>query len=260
VVVRSSAGARGCTTGSCCRTGCGATSHEVLDQLAARGVALPVAAFEPLSSCACPLVGTMEAGGGHRRDPQRGSSRGTSLGEGGRRRADTARYVDSSMERIEIRTTRPPIPSDTRFAVNRNTRVARCDTEAGTRPCRSDGVTVYGRGSAATRLPTHTSESTQPLHIEVVDLDGRSRGVAGGALSRLAYRAGPCVRLPAPADSRRGGGAHGLQRFTLDGPSRGTVIVRGSRAASRTKPYHRSICRRYALRPTPNPEAGSPDK
>jgi len=75
---------------------------DVLAQLAARGLRLPADAYRAFVELRCPLVGTLDAGGATL-EVRNAIEPWHVLGEEATQ-AGTARYVDSSMERIEIRT------------------------------------------------------------------------------------------------------------------------------------------------------------
>src|SRR5262249_33685442 len=75
--------------------------EDVLDHLAARGIALPAGAYRPFVELRCPLAGALEVGDA-RIEVRNAIEPWHVLGEEATR-TGTARYVDSSVERIELR-------------------------------------------------------------------------------------------------------------------------------------------------------------
>ncbi|HSD87047.1 MAG TPA: transglutaminase family protein [Kofleriaceae bacterium] len=181
--------------------------EDVLAHLDAKGVALPTEAFRPFVELRCPLVGTLDVGTG-RVEVRNAIEPWHVLGEEATQ-TGTARYVDSSMERIEIRSHGL---DEERYAIAVN------------------GVTLPMRNAAARDVrvggvrfrawcPPHALHPHlgihHPVRIDVVDTWAK-RGVIGGAYhvwhpEGRAYDAPPLTRVEAAA--RR------AQRFTIEGPS-----------------------------------------
>jgi uncharacterized protein (DUF2126 family)/transglutaminase-like putative cysteine protease len=181
--------------------------EDVLVHLAAHGVALPADGYRPFVELRCPLAGAIEVG------PARVEVRTAIepwhvLGEEATRHG-TARHVDSSVERIELRA----IGLDPeRYAVAVNQVIVPL------RPARGRDVRVGGVRFRAW-CPAHALHPHlgihHPLRIDVVDTWGR-RGVAGAAYhvwhpEGCAFDAPPLTRVE--AEARR------IRRFTREGPS-----------------------------------------
>jgi uncharacterized protein (DUF2126 family)/transglutaminase-like putative cysteine protease len=187
---------------------------DVLDHLARAGVALPDAAFRPFVELRCPIAGTLSIGDA-RIEIRNAIEPWHVLGEEAAQ-TGTARYVDSSMERIEIRTR--GLDAE-RYAVviggaelpMRAT--AERDTEvAGVR---------FRAWAPPHALHPHLGVH-HPLRIDVIDTWAK-RGVAAGAYhvwhpEGRAFDTPPLTRVEAAA--RR------AQRFTLEGPPPWPVQVR----------------------------------
>ncbi len=96
-----SASARRSTTSTCCPTTWGATWRTCSAHLSARGLALPLDGYTPFLELRCPLAGRTQLGDVTlevRNALEPWPVLGEELTAGG-----TSRYVDSSMERIEVR-------------------------------------------------------------------------------------------------------------------------------------------------------------
>lgn len=181
--------------------------EDVLAHLEARGVPLPVEGYRPFVELRCPLAGAIAVGAG-RLEVRNAIEPWHVLGEeasaGG-----TARYVDSSVERLELRT----IGLDAeRYAIAVNHVVIPL------RPAAGRDVQVGGVRFRAW-CPPHALHPHlgihHPLRIDVIDRWAR-RGVAGAAYhvwhpEGRAFDAPPLTRVE--AEARR------LRRFTLEGPS-----------------------------------------
>ncbi|MBX3154820.1 MAG: transglutaminase family protein [Deltaproteobacteria bacterium] len=181
--------------------------EDVLAHLAARGVALPAEAFRPFVELRCPLVGAL-AGGGGTLEIRNAIEPWHVLGEE-TTQAGTARYVDSSMERIELRA-RGLDPERYVVAVNRALVPMR---DGAGRDTRVGGVRFRAW------CPPHALHPHfgihHPLRIDIVDTWAR-RGVAGGSYhvwhpEGRAFDAAPLTGVEAAA--RR------AQRFVLEGPT-----------------------------------------
>lgn len=181
--------------------------EDVLAHLARTGVALPVEAYRPFVELRCPLVGTLEIGDA-RVEVRNAIEPWHVLGEEATT-TGTARYVDSSMERIELRS----IGLDPeRYVVAVNGLAAPLRTTVG-RDVRVGGVR-FRAWCPPHALHPHLGIH-HPLHIDVIDT-WAERGVAAGAYhvwhpEGRSYDAPPLTRVEAAA--RR------AQRFTLEGPS-----------------------------------------
>ena len=181
--------------------------EDVLAHLARAGVPLPVEAYRPFVELRCPLVGTIEVGDA-RVEVRNAIEPWHVLGEEASA-TGTARYVDSSMERIELRS-HGLDPERYTIAVN-GIAVPLRATQG--RDVRVGGV-KFRAWCPPHALHPHLGIH-HPLRIDVVDTWAK-RGVAAGAyhvwhpLGR-GYDAPPLTRVEAAA--RR------AQRFTLEGPT-----------------------------------------
>ena len=181
--------------------------EDVLAYLAARGLALPADAFRPFVELRCPLVGTLAADAGAV-EVRNAIEPWHVLGEE-TTQTGTARYVDSSMERIELRANGL---DPERYLVIVNGAVVPMREAAG-RAVRVGGVRFRAW------CPVHALHPHfgihHPVRIDVVDTWGK-RGVAGGSYhvwhpEGRGYDAAPLTRVEAAA--RR------AQRFTVEGPA-----------------------------------------
>ena len=181
--------------------------EDVLAYLGAQSVALPADGFRPFVELRCPLVGTLEV------DDARVEVRNAIepwhvLGEEATP-TGTARYVDSSLERLELRT----VGLDPeRYAVVVNGLVIPLREAVGR------DISVGGVRFRAW-CPPHALQPHlgihHPLRIDVLDR-WSPRCVAGGAYhvwhpEGRAFEAPPLTRVEAAARRAR--------RFTLEGPS-----------------------------------------
>jgi len=188
--------------------------EDVLAHVAARGVALPADGYRPFVELRCPLVGAIEVGAA-RVELRNAIEPWHVLGEEATQRG-TARYVDSSVERLELRT----IGLDPeRYVVAVNHAIAPLRPAAG-RDVRVGGVRFRAW------CPPHAMHPHlgihHPLRIDVIDTWGR-RGVAGAAYhvwhpEGRAFDAPPLTRVEAEARKS--------QRFTREGPSPWPVRAR----------------------------------
>jgi uncharacterized protein (DUF2126 family) len=177
-------------------------------------VDLPKDAYRPVVELRCPLVGTLEVDSA-RIEIRNAIEPWHVLGEE-TTATGTARYVDSSMERIEIRTHGL---DEERYVVAVNSVAVPMRRVAG-RDVRVGGVRFRAW------CPPHALHPHfgihHPLRIEVVDTWAK-RGVVGGAYhvwhpEGRAFDAPPLTRVEAAA--RR------AQRFTVEGPSPWPVRAR----------------------------------
>ncbi|MEO7096488.1 MAG: transglutaminase family protein, partial [Polyangiales bacterium] len=180
--------------------------EDVLAHLARAGVALPVEAYRPFVELRCPLVGTVEVGDA-RVEVRNAIEPWHVLGEEASA-TGTARYVDSSMERIELRS-QGLDPERYTIAVNGFAVPLRA-TQG--RDIRVGGVR-FRAWCPPHALHPHLGIH-HPLRIDVVDTWAK-RGVAAGSYHvwhpmGRGYDAPPLTRVEASA--RR------AQRFTLEGP------------------------------------------
>jgi uncharacterized protein (DUF2126 family)/transglutaminase-like putative cysteine protease len=188
--------------------------EDVLAHLAGRGVALPVEAYRPFVELRCPLAGAIDVGAA-RVEVRNAIEPWHVLGEeatpGG-----TARYVDSSVERIELRT----IGLDPeRYVVAVNRAAVPLRDGAG-RDVRVGGVR-FRAWCPPHALHPHLGIH-HPLQIDVVDTWAR-RGVAGARYhvwhpEGRAFDAPPLTRIEAEARRTR--------RFTPEGPSPWPLALR----------------------------------
>jgi uncharacterized protein (DUF2126 family) len=181
--------------------------EDVLAHLATRGIALPAEAYRPFVEMRCPLVGEIEVGDA-RIEVRNAIEPWHVLGEEASA-AGTSRYVDSSMERIELRS-HGLDPERYTVAVNGITAPLRA---AKGRDTRVGGVR-FRAWCPPHALHPHLGIH-HPLKIDVIDTWAK-RGVAAGTyhvwhpLGR-GYEAPPLTRVEAVA--RR------AARFTVEGPS-----------------------------------------
>ncbi len=187
--------------------------EDVLGFLASHAIALPADAFRPFVDLRCPLVASLEAGGASV-EIRNAIEPWHVLGEEATQ-TGTARYVDSSLERLELRSIGL---DEERYVVTVNHVVVPLRRGAG-RDVRVGGVRFRAW------CPPHALQPHMgihhPLHIDVVDTWGQ-RGVAGGAYhvwhpEGRAYDAPPLTRVEAAA--RR------AARFTPEGPAPWPVKV-----------------------------------
>ncbi|MDB4960746.1 MAG: hypothetical protein JWP01_745 [Myxococcales bacterium] len=188
--------------------------EEVLEHLAANGVTLPNAAYLPFVELRCPLVGTLETGAA-RIEVRNAIEPWNVLGEEATQ-TGTARYVDSSMERIEIRTIGLDVE---RYQVVVNG-IGVPLRAAGGRDVRVGGVR-FRAWAPPHSLQPHIGIH-HPLKLDVLDTWSR-RGVASGAYhvwhpEGRAFDAPPLTRVEAAARRAR--------RFTVEGASSWPIEAR----------------------------------
>jgi uncharacterized protein (DUF2126 family)/transglutaminase-like putative cysteine protease len=214
--------------------------EDVLAHLAAAGFALPAEAYLPFVELRCPLVGTLEVDGGMI-EVRNAIEPWHVLGEEATA-TGTARYVDSSVERIEVRT-RGLDPERHVIAVNRHIL-----------PLRSAGRDVHVGGVRFRAwCPPHALHPHigihHPLQLDVVDTWAK-RGVVGAAYhvwhpEGQAFDAPPLTRIEAEARRTR--------RFTVSGPS--SWPIHTSRAAPHPdQPYTLDLRRLDPGQPMPRTE------
>ena len=179
---------------------------DVLDHLGRHGAPLPSDAFAPFVELRCPLAGALAVGDA-RIEIRNALEPWHVLGEEATR-TGTARYVDSSMERVEIRT-RGLDPERYAIVVG--------GAELPLRAAAERDVQVGGVRFRAW-CPPHALHPHlgihHPLRVDVIDTWAK-RGVAAAAYhvwhpEGRAFDAPPLTRVEAAA--RR------AQRFTLEGP------------------------------------------
>jgi uncharacterized protein (DUF2126 family)/transglutaminase-like putative cysteine protease len=215
--------------------------EDVLAHLAARSVALPADAYRPFVELRCPLAGALEIGAA-RVEVRNAIEPWHVLGEEATQ-TGTARYVDSSVERIELRT----LGLDhERYLVAVNHAVVPLRPGAG-RDIRVGGVR-FRAWCPPHALHPHLGIH-HPLRIDVVDTWAR-RGVAGAAYhvwhpEGRAFDAPPLTRVE--ADARRS------QRFTREGPSPWPLRARRV-APAPEQPYTLDLRRIDAGTAMPDPE------
>ena len=213
---------------------------DVLDHLDRHGMALPGDAFTPFVELRCPLVGSLAVGDA-RVELRNALEPWHVLGEE-TTRTGTARYVDSSMERVEIRT-RGLDPERYAIVVG--------GAELTLRAAAERDVQVAGVRFRAW-APPHALHPHlgihHPLRVDVIDTWAK-RGVAAGAYhvwhpEGRAFDAPPLTRVEAAA--RR------AQRFTLEGPPPWPVHARRVEP-HREQPYTLDLRRIDAGMPMPDP-------
>jgi uncharacterized protein (DUF2126 family) len=214
--------------------------EDVLGFLRARGVALPADAFRPFVELRCPHVGTLGLDGG-KVEVRNAIEPWHVLGEEATQ-TGTARYVDSSVERLELRAIGLP---HERFVVCVNGAVV--PMREASRDVRVGGVRFRAW------CPPHSLQPHvgihHPLRIDVVDTWAK-RAVTGGAYhvwhpEGRAFDAAPLTRVEAAA--RR------AQRFTIEGPTPWPMHVKASEPHPE-QPYTLDLRRIDAGKPMPRAE------
>jgi uncharacterized protein (DUF2126 family) len=215
--------------------------EDVLAHLASHGAALPAEAYRPFVELRCPLAGAIEVGAA-RVEVRNAIEPWHVLGEEATQ-AGTARYVDSSVERIELRA----IGLDPeRYTVCVNGAVVPLRAAAG-RDVRVGGVRFRAW------CPPHALHPQlgihHPLRIDVIDTWAR-RGVAAAAYhvwhpEGRGYDAPPLTRVEAEARRTR--------RFTHEGPQAWPVAARET-APHPDQPYTLDLRRIDPGVPMPDPE------
>ena len=215
--------------------------EDVLDYLEARGLALPRAAYRPFLELRCPVVGRMQAGD-VTLEVRNALEPWHVLGEepsGG----GTSRFVDSSMERVEVRID---------GLVAERHQVLVNGLELPMRPTGTAGEAVGGVRFRAW-APAHSLHAHigihHPLRFDV--LDRWARRSLGACAYHVwhpegrAYHTPPLTRFEASA--RR------AQRFTLEGPSPWPVFVHPT-TPHPDQPYTLDLRRYPGDRPMPTEE------
>lgn len=216
--------------------------EDVLAHLASCGVALPTEAYRPFVELRCPLVGTLDVGGSATVEVRNAIEPWHVLGEEATQ-TGTARYVDSSMERLEIRTHGL---DEERYVIAVNGAALPMRRAAG-RDVRVGGVR-FRAWCPPHALHPHLGIH-HPVRIDVVDTWAR-RGVVGGAYhvwhpEGRAFDSPPLTRIEATA--RR------AQRFTLEGPTPWPLRARVADPHPE-QPYTLDLRRLDAGRPMPRAE------
>jgi len=214
---------------------------DVLAHLARVGVALPDAAYTPFIELRCPLVGALDVAGATI-EIRNALEPWPVLGEE-TTQTGTARYVDSSLERLEVRA----IGVDPeRYTIAVNGAVLPLRAGAG-RDVRVGGVR-FRAWAPPHALQPHLGIH-HPLHIHAIDA-WAERGVAGGTYhvwhpEGRAFDLPPLTRVEAAA--RRS------QRFTLDAPPPRPVKLH-SAAPDPNAPYTLDLRRVDLGHPPPRAE------
>jgi uncharacterized protein (DUF2126 family)/transglutaminase-like putative cysteine protease len=216
--------------------------EDVLAHLASRGVGLPADAYRPFVELRCPLVGSLDVAGHATVEIRNAIEPWHVLGEDATQ-TGTARYVDSSMERLEVRTHGL---DEERYLVAVNG-VALPMRRAAGRDVRVGGVR-FRAWCPPHALHPHLGIH-HPVRIDVVDTWAK-RGVVGGAYhvwhpEGRSYDSPPLTRVEASA--RR------AARFTLEGPTPWPVRPR-SADPHPEQPYTLDLRRLDAGRPMPRAE------
>ena len=215
--------------------------EDVLAELARRGIELPAEAFRPFLELRCPVVGALQAGDVRveiRNAIEPWHVLGEELTQSG-----TSRYVDSSMERIEVRAENV-VPERHALLVNGHL--------LPTKPTRTAGERVAGVRFRAW-APPHALHPHlgihHPVRVDVVDLWARrSLGACAYHVwhpEGRAYDTPPLTRFEASA--RR------AQRFTIEGPL-GWPIAAALATPHDDAPYTLDLRRLPIDRPMPEPE------
>jgi uncharacterized protein (DUF2126 family) len=215
--------------------------EDVLAWLAARGVALPADGFRPFLELRFPVAGRVEADGvvlEIRNAMEPWPVLGEEPGAGG-----TSRFVDSSMERVEIRV-EGLVPERHAVLVNGFALPLHPTGKAGEQV----GGVRFRAWAPPHALQPHLGIH-HPLRFDLVDRWGR-RSFAAGAYhvwhpEGRSFNTPPLTRVEAQA--RR------LQRFTVEGPLPWPVSPRPAEASPEA-PYTLDLRRLDADRPPPPPE------
>jgi uncharacterized protein (DUF2126 family)/transglutaminase-like putative cysteine protease len=215
--------------------------EDVLAHLAAHEVALPREAYLPFVELRCPLVGALELDAA-RVEVRNAIEPWHVLGEEATQ-TGTARYVDSSMERLEIRAHGL---EEERYVVTINSHALPMRRAAG-RDVRVGGVR-FRAWCPPHALHPHLGIH-HPVRVEVVDTWAK-RGVVGGAYhvwhpEGRGFEAPPLTRVEATA--RR------AQRWTLEGPTPWPVRARHAEPHPE-QPYTLDLRRLDAGKPMPRTE------
>jgi uncharacterized protein (DUF2126 family) len=215
--------------------------EDVLAYLAAADVALPREAYLPFVELRCPLVGALELDGA-RVEVRNAIEPWHVLGEEATQ-TGTARYVDSSMERIEIRSHGL---DEERYVVTINNHALPMRRASG-RDVRVGGVR-FRAWCPPHALHPHLGIH-HPVRVEVVDTWAK-RGVVGGAYhvwhpEGRSFEAPPLTRVEATA--RR------AQRWTLEGPTPWPIRARLAQPHPE-QPYTLDLRRLDAGKPMPRAE------
>jgi uncharacterized protein (DUF2126 family) len=221
--------------------------EDVLDALAARGLRLPADGYRPFVDLRCPLVGTLLAGD-VTVEVRNAIEPWHVLGEE-MTGTGTSRFVDSSLERLEVRAT-GLVPERHAILVNGHLlpmhRTRRADTAvAGVR---------FRAWAPPHSLHAHIGIH-HPIRIDVVDTWGQ-RSLGGCAYhvwhpEGRAFDAPPLTRFEASA--RR------AQRFTVDGPTPWPVVPAPARPHG-DAPWTLDLRRLPIDRPMPRPAAPQEDE
>jgi uncharacterized protein (DUF2126 family)/transglutaminase-like putative cysteine protease len=215
--------------------------EDVRAHVAGAGIEVPAAAFLPFVELRCPLVGTLEVGAA-RVEVRNAIEPWHVLGEEATV-TGTARYVDSSNERLELRT----LGLDPeRYAIAVHGVLLPLRPAAG-RDVRVGGVR-FRAWAPPHALHPHLGIH-HPLRIDIVDTWAR-RGVTGGAYhvwhpEGRAFDAPPLTRVEAAA--RR------AQRFTITGPAPWPLRPRRT-SPHPEQPYTLDLRRLDAGQPLPRAE------
>ncbi|AUX39176.1 IMP dehydrogenase [Sorangium cellulosum] len=219
--------------------------EDVLDYLKQRGLALPADAYRPFIELRCPVVGTLHAGDVTlevRNAIEPWHVLGEELTTTG-----TSRYVDSSMERIEVRV-HGLVPERHLVLVNGHVL-----------PLRPTGTASEFVGGVRFRAwaPPHSLHAHigihHPIHLDVLDTWGkRSIGACAYHVWHPEGRA-----FDTPPLTRFEAAARRAQRFTVEGPMQWPVSAKPAFPHA-DAPYTLDL-RRYAVdRPPPEPrDAGA---
>ena len=230
----SCAGARSCTTGSCCPTRSPPTSPTVVDDLVDHDIAFELSWLDPFLEFRFPRLGTVEVAGRAARAAGAPSSRGWCWARRSPQ-SGTARYVDSSVERLQVRV-EGLVPG--RHVVTCNGRAVplRPTASPGTarRRCAVPGLAAAVRAA--------------PDHRRALPADLRRDRPGGGPVARRVHLPGQPPRRPrlrpVPGERQRGRcPAHGPVRHGRAHPGAGRRGPGGIRAVpASTGTLGRSTC------------------
>lgn len=215
--------------------------EDVLDHLASRGMPLPAEAYRPFLDLRCPLVGSLEAGDVVL-DVRNAIEPWPVLGEESSP-TGTSRYVDSSMERIEVRLS-GAVPERHVVLVNGHRLPLRASGHAGE---------LVGGVRFRAWAPPHSLHAHlgihHPVHLDIIDTWAqRSLGACAYHVWHPEGRS-----FDSPPLTRFEAAARRAQRFTRATPQRAPVVPRAA-SAHDDVPYTLDL-RRYPIdRPPPVPE------
>ena len=216
--------------------------EDVLQFLDDRGFALPAEAYQPFIDLRCPVVGSLDAGD-LTLEVRNAIEPWMVLGEESTA-SGTSRYVDSSMERIEVRL-QGGIPERHAVLVNGHQLPLRASGTAGERV----GGVRFRAWAPPHSLHAHLGIH-HPITLDIIDTWAkRSLGACAYHVWHPEGRS-----FDSPPLTRFEASARRAQRFTRAEPLRAPVLPRQARAHDDV-PYTLDLRRLNIDRPPPPPDA-----